>query len=132
MSGKCTCSICKKASVPLYIGTAYTSSSQKVYYINEEEKFCADCISNGTAAKELNLKFNSPMLEDCTAFDIEKRNELLYMTPECSDEFDFNEDIWPGCCGDFCCYVGYEYVYEEIYHFRCIHCGKEITWVKNT
>ena len=130
VSNECICSICKKESAALYIGMAYRKNFNKIDFMKQEDKFCADCISNGTAAAELGLKFNSPLLEECTVIDSEKINELLYKTPECSDEFDFDEDIWPFCCGDFCRYTKFENEYEEKFYFQCIHCKKSIVWTK--
>lgn len=132
VSNECSCSICRKQSAALYIGMAYIENSDKINFMKQEDKFCADCISNGTAAAELGLKFNSPALEECIAIDSEKLNELLYKTPECSDEFDFDEDIWPLCCGDFCRYTGFENEYEEKFYFQCIHCKKTVVWTKWT
>lgn len=132
ISKDCPCSICKRNDIALYVGMAYISDSREISFMNQEEKFCVCCLSDGTAAKELELKFNSPMLEDCVNIEIKKREELLYRTPECSDDFDFNEYIWPDCCGDFCCYIGINNTYEDTYYFRCNHCGKEITWIRET
>lgn len=132
LSEECACCICKGKTAALYVGTAYSEDSDEISFMHREDKFCADCIQSGAAAEELNLQFNNPLLKDCTAYDSEKINELLYQTPECSAEFDFYEDIWPGCCGDFCRYVGYEDEYEEKHHFQCIHCGKKIVWTNWT
>lgn len=131
VSEECTCAICKKNAAALYVGKAYNSFSEKITYINQEEKFCADCLCNGSAAAEFHIRFN-PLVEMCTAIASEKAEEVVYRTPECNSEFDFNEDIWPSCCGDFCRYTGLENEYEERFHFQCLHCGKEIVWTKMT
>lgn len=125
---ECVCSVCKKKSVPLYIGSAYRSPDAMIHFADRQDKFCAGCIKDGTAAKAFDVKFNSPLLEECTAYAKEQLDELVYMTPECSSAFEYcDEDIWPGCCGDFCCYVRQESD-EERFHFQCIHCGREIVW----
>lgn len=124
----CVCSICKKESVPLYIGQAYKSSDEIISFADRQDKFCANCIKDGAAAKALDFKFNSPLLEECTAYAKEQIDELLYSTPECSSAFELcDEDIWPVCCGDFCRYVKQDRD-EERYHFQCIHCGRKIVW----
>lgn len=130
VSEECACSICKKKPAALYVGAAYTDSDEEISFLNRADKFCADCIHNGAAAAELDIKFNLPLLEEHTAIDIEKRNELLYRTPECSTAFDFDEDIWPSCCGDYCRYVGLDDEYEENFHFQCIQCGKKLVWTR--
>lgn len=132
VSNECSCSICKKESAPLYIGIAYRKNSDKIDFMKQDDKFCADCISDGTAAAELEIKFNSPLLEECIAINFEKVNELLYKTPNCSDEFDFDEDIWPFCCGDFCRYTRFENKYEEKFYFQCNDCKKTVVWTKMT
>lgn len=82
-------------------------------------------VCKGTAAKKLHIAFNEPMLQKCGNIDEDKREELLYKTPSCSKEFDFNENIWPMCCSDFCCYTKRE---NYAFHFKCLHCGKKIVW----
>ena len=127
------CCICKKKSVALYVGMAYTDTSEKIDYLNHENKFCADCIKDGNAAAELGLKFNDPeFIEEITIVDADKKSELLNRTPECSSAFDFDEDIWPCCCGDFCRYINHDNKFEEKFTFKCLHCGKEIVWTKMT
>ena len=91
-----------------------------------EECTCAICKKNA-AALYVGKAYNS-FSEKITYI----KEEVVYRTPECNSEFDFNEDIWPGCCGDFCRYTGLENEYEERFHFQCLHCGKEIVWTKMT
>ncbi len=125
------CCICKKEQTALYVGAAFDASEQ-ISFLNREDQFCADCIRNGAAADQFGITFNNPYLKDITAVDSDKKEELLKKTPECSLAFDFNEDLWPCCCGDFCRYEEYDGTYEETFTFRCRHCKKETVWTKMT
>lgn len=126
------CCICNKSQTALYVGAAFTDTSEKINFLNTEDQFCADCIRNGAAAEKLGITFNDPYLQDITVVDDDKKDELLRKTPECSLAFDFDEDMWPCCCGDFCRYEEYDGTYEETFTFRCRHCGKETVWTKMT
>lgn len=122
------CSICNKEFVALYAGNAYISSDEMIEYASRQDKFCVNCIKDGTAARTLGICFNSPILEELTAYDTDKIDELVYRTPECSSAFELcDEDVWPGCCGDFCRYMKQDSG-EERFYFQCIHCGREIVW----
>lgn len=120
------CSICKKESVPLYVGNAYISSNKLINCADRQDRFCANCIKDGAAARTLGIKFNPPILEELTAYGTDQINELVYRTPGCGSAFELcDEDVWPGCCGDFCRYVK-EDSGEERFYFQCTHCGREI------
>lgn len=122
------CSVCGKKSVPLYIGNAYTASGELTCFADRSDQFCAACIKDGAAAKAFDIRFNSPILEELTAYDADQINELAYRTPECSSVFErCDEDVWPTCCGDFCRYVKYDSG-EERFYFQCTRCGREIVW----
>lgn len=122
------CILCNRELVSFYIGSAYTSSDEMVQYADRQDRFCANCIKDGSAARTLVIRFNSPILEELTAYDTDQINDLVYRTPECSSAFELcDEEAWPGCCGDFCRYIKYDSG-EDRFYFQCIHCGREIVW----
>lgn len=99
-----------------------------VQYADRQDRFCANCIKDGSAAQTLGIRFNSPILEELTVYDADQINELMYRTPGCSSAFELcDEEAWPGCCGDFCRYIKYDSG-EDRFYFQCIHCGREIVW----
>lgn len=123
-----SCMICGKKSSVQYCGMAYRNikdlPEEEIYYAYEKERFCVECLANGTAAEKFHIAFNHPILQNYLKIDEDKREELLYRTPSCSVEFEkTNEDMWPIHCGDFCCYIK---KYDYKFYFQCLHCGKII------
>lgn len=119
------CCICGNKSDAFYIGMAFTKPDRKkICFAGEEEIFCATCLENGSAASKLNISFNSSDINGLSLIGSNKRDMLMDMTPSCSYLFEnFYEDIWPSCCNDFCRYEKKE---DDTFHFKCIHCKKEI------
>ena len=129
-----SCIICGKKNSVQYCGMAYKNmkdSPKEIYYAYEKERFCAECLANGTASDKYHITFNDPALQDWhEKIDEDKRQELLYRTPSCSEEFyQANEDIWPTHCDDFCCYIKRD---NDRFYFKCLHCGKIIVWKEFT
>jgi len=101
--------------VDFYAGYVF-EGGKRIVYSQDRERFCCECLVSGRAAKEKQIIFNNELLH---------KDTLLYSTPGVSHNFETNEDIWPLCCDDFCCYMGRgEYSCE----FQCVECGKKITW----
>ena len=125
------CCICGNEETALYTGIAYKNENKEAIYFNDEkEKFCAECLKSGKAAEQFQIRFNSPLIHMLTAIDEEKRDLITKNTPTCSTDFEqFHEDIWVTCCGDFCCYKKKE---SGVFHFQCSHCGKEIKMVEDS
>lgn len=125
VAGGTPCSICGSTSAALYAGPAYGAYMEELSFADFPDKFCAKCISDGSAAKSYHLTFQHPFLEKLRKISPDKREELLCRTPGCGQAFDHNENIWPVCCGDFCRYVCQK---EDEFHFQCLSCGGKLVW----
>ncbi len=122
------CCICGKENTEFYVGYAY-ENGKLIVFSEDRERFCSDCLATGRAAQKKNLIFNNELIKDLEDLTEEKRQTLLYCTPCVSHNFDTNEEIWQVCCGDFCCYMGSNAFSVK---FKCLECGKTITWEKFT
>lgn len=118
------CCVCGKEDMPLYAGYAYEEES-RIIFSEDTERFCCECLKSGRAAEEKNIVFNNYLIKGTNGFDEDKKDRILKRTPACSQDFDLNEDVWPDCCGDFCCYYGSD-MWES--RFKCTKCGKEVVW----
>ncbi len=99
------CCICGKENIDFYVGYAY-EDGKLIVFSADRERFCSDCLVTGRATREKNIIFNNELIQDETDMSEEQRHTLLYCTPGVSHNFDTNEDIWPVCCEDYCCYMG--------------------------
>ncbi len=118
------CCVCGKENIDFYVGHAY-EDGKLIIYTEDRERFCGECLANGRAAHEKNIVFNNEFIGEIEDIAIEKRQTLKYCTPGVSHNFDTNEDIWPVCCDDFCCYMGRD---DFSAKFQCVECGKKISW----
>ena len=120
------CCICRKEAPAFYAGHAYTKDEKYITFLFDEEKFCADCLENGDAARQLNITFQLPYINGFAAIPQKYRDAILKKTPSCSADFAlYHEDAWPTCCNDFCCYQGpSDYT---TFTFTCRHCGKKVS-----
>lgn len=118
------CCICGKEDVIFYAGYAY-ENGKCIVFSADQERFCSDCLVTGRAAKERNIVFNSGLIEGFSDMQEEKKQTLLYSTPGVRYNFDTNEELWPVCCDDFCCYMGKSRYSSK---FQCMKCGNKIVW----
>lgn len=118
------CCICGKENIDFYVGYAY-EDGELIVFSEDRERFCSDCLVTGRAAGEKNIIFNNDLIKDMSDMTEEQRHTLLYCTPGVSHNFDTNEDIWPVCCDDYCCYMGSDSFSVK---FQCVECGKKISW----
>lgn len=119
-----TCFICGKENITFYTGFAF-EEGRRIVFSEDKERFCSDCLISGKAAQEKNIVFNNEFLRYFEDIAEENRNMLIYCTPGISHNFDTNEEVWPVCCADFCCYIGSNSFSAR---FQCVKCGKKITW----
>lgn len=115
------CNICNKTNVPIYIGEVYDSNNKRILIEELDEKFCANCLKMGLAAKKINIRFNSKYILGYENLENQAK-ELVYNTPAADRHVDeFCEGGWMVCCDDFC---ELDLSKQGLYIFKCMKCKK--------
>lgn len=88
------CPVCGAQRGIEYVGPRYS--------LRRADHLCANCISDGSAAKAFEMDFTDPSGPE-PGPGLERLDELLHRTP---GYFSAQGDPWPVHCNDFCALVG--------------------------
>ena len=87
------CCICGKEAPAFYAGHAYTKDEKYITFLFDEEKFCADCLENGDAARQLTITFQLPYINGFATIPQKYRDAVLKKTPSCSADFALYHEV---------------------------------------
>jgi len=112
------CLCCNRIRGYIYTGPAY---SEKFHYLSG--CLCPWCIADGSAAKRFQAVFTDTGeldgLPGAVCVELETR------TPGFNG---WQQEHWLTCCGDATAYLGTTGNDPSAYRFRCLHCGKALTY----
>jgi uncharacterized protein CbrC (UPF0167 family) len=108
------CAACDKARGYVYAGPVYAP--------DEPEALCPWCIADGTAAEVFDAEFTDVGVGVPDDVPREVLEELAFRTPGFSG---LQQEHWLYHCADAAEFHG---VAGTTYHFRCRHCGAELSY----